>query len=45
MENKEYKLLDVAIEFELGIRQAMRDKYTDSYDLIIVYSIFQNARY
>ena len=43
MEKKEYKLLDVAIEFELGIRQAMRDKYSDSYDTIHVYYSFNNS--
>lgn len=43
MEKKEYKLLDVAIELELGIRQAMRDKYTDSYDTIHVYYNFNNS--
>ena len=43
MEKKEYKLLDVVIELELGIRQAMRDKYTESYDTIHVYYSFNNS--
>ena len=43
MEKKEYKLLDVAIELEQEIRQAMSDKYADSYDTIHVYYSFNNS--
>ena len=37
MEKKEYKLLDVAIELEQEIRQAMGQRYSESCDTIHVY--------
>lgn len=40
---KQYNLLDVVKYLEQEIRQAMRDKYTDSYDTIHVYYSFNNS--
>lgn len=46
MEKKEYKLLDVAIELEQEIREAMSRKYSDSCDTIHVdYSLKYDCFY
>ena len=41
MEKKEYRLLDVVIELEQEIREAMSQKYSDSCDTIHVYYSFE----